>query len=157
MSLLKIKKLTKFVRNSYNHKGALLGTTFVRHRSAGISLLVERSLNAIVNLVFADDRGRLVVAVVAVKSFEFRVVAVYAPNLVGERRSSFRRLAPLLDDTKQLVLVGDWNMILDPKIDRVEWGARGSGMCESNLIDLIVRHDLVDRFRLDRPRRETWT
>ena len=53
---------------------------------AGISLLVGRSFNAIVNLVFADDRDRLVVADVAVKSFEFHVVAVSAPNFVGERR-----------------------------------------------------------------------
>ena len=38
--------------------------------SAGISLLVGRSLNAIVNLDFADDRDGLVVADVAVKNFE---------------------------------------------------------------------------------------
>ena len=37
---------------------------------ARVSLLVGRSVNAIVNLVFADDGGRLVVADVAVKSFE---------------------------------------------------------------------------------------
>ena len=36
-----------------------------------------------------------------------------------ERVSFFRRLAPFLDDTKRLVLMGDWNAILDPKIDKV--------------------------------------
>ena len=60
--------------------------------------------------------GRLVVADVTVKSFKFRLVAVYAPN-VAERVSFFRRLAPFLDDTKRLVLMGDWNAILDPKIE----------------------------------------
>ena len=52
-----------------------------------VSVLVAHSLNAIVDLVFADDKGRLAVADVAVKSIEFWVVAVYAPNSVGERRS----------------------------------------------------------------------
>ena len=61
---------------------------------AGVSLLVGRSLNANVNLVFAGDEGRLVVADIAVKTFQFRVVAVYAPNIAGERRSFFRRLEP---------------------------------------------------------------
>ena len=75
--------------------------------SAGVSLLVGRSLDADVDVVFAGDGGRLVVANVAVKSFNFRLVAVYAPNFVAEMVSFFRRLAPFLDDTKRLVLMGD--------------------------------------------------
>ena len=87
--------------------------------SVGIFLLIGRSLNANVNLVLADDRDQLVVADVSVKSFEFRVAVVYAPNIAAERVSFFRRLAPFLDDPERIVLVGDWNAILDPKIDRV--------------------------------------
>ena len=64
----------------------------------GVSLLVGCSLNANVNLIFAGDESRLVAADVAVKTFEFRVVAVYAPKATGERRSFFRQLEPFLDD-----------------------------------------------------------
>ena len=67
--------------------------------NAEVSLLVGRGLDAIVNLVFAHDRDRLVVADVAVKSFEFRVVEVYAPNCVGDKRSFLRRLEPFFDDS----------------------------------------------------------
>ena len=125
--------------------------------SVGVSLLVGHSLNADVDVVFVGDGGRLVVADVAVKSFNFGLVAVYAPNIVAERVSLFRRLAPFLDDTKRLVLMGDWNAILDPKIDEVGRGSRGLGRRESSLVDLMTRHDLVDRFRLDQPRWEMWT
>ena len=96
--------------------------------SVGVSLLVGRSLDADVDVVFAGDGGRLVVADVAVKSFKFRLVAVYAPNIAVERVSFFRRLAPFLDDTKRLVLMGDWNAILDPKIDKVGRGARQAAL-----------------------------
>ena len=65
--------------------------------------------------------------------------------------------AAFLDNLKQIILVGDWNTILDPKIDKVGRRARGSGRCESSLIDFMARHDLVDRFRLDHPGREMWT
>ena len=116
--------------------------------SVGVSLQVGRSLDADVNVVFAGDGGRLVVADVAVKSFEFRLVVVYVPNIAAERASFFRRLAPFLDDSKQLVLMDNWNAILDPKIDKV-----GLGRCESS----VAHHDLVDRFRLDHPGREMWT
>ena len=74
--------------------------------------------HADVDVVFVCDEGRLVVADVAVKSFNIRLVAVYAPNISVERASFFRRLAPFLDDTKRLALMGDWNAILDPKIDK---------------------------------------
>ena len=53
--------------------------------------------------------------------------------------------------------MGDWNAILDPKIDKVGWGASSLGKCECSLVDLMARHDLVDRFRLDHPGREMWT
>ena len=128
--------------------------------SAGVSLLVGRSLDAHVDVVSACDGGRLVVADVAVKSFKFRLVAVYAvyaSNIAAERIFFFRRLAPFLDDTKRLVLMGDWNAILDPKIDKVGRGASRLGRCESSLAGLMTRHDLVDRFRLDHPGWEMWT
>ena len=116
--------------------------------SAGVSLLVGRSLDADVDVVFASDGSQLVVADVAVKSFEFRLVVVYAPNIAPERVSLFRRLAPFLDDSKWLVLMGDWNAIL---------GTRWLGRCESSLVGLMTRHDLVDWFRVDHPEREMWT
>ena len=53
--------------------------------------------------------------------------------------------------------MGDWNAIFDPKIDRFERGARGSGRRESSLIDFMACQDLVNRFRLDHPGREMWT
>ena len=86
---------------------------------------------------------------------EFREVTVYAPNIAAEKVSFYLRLAAFLDDPKQVV--DDWNAILDPKIDRVGRGAWGSGRRESSLIDFIVHHDLVDRFRLDHPERGMWT
>ena len=117
-----------------------------RRSSAGVSLVVGRSLDADIDVVFAGDGGRLVVTDVAVKIFKFRLVAVYVPNIAVERVSFFRRLAPFLDDTKRLVLMGDWNAILDPKIDKVGRGARRLRRCESDLFDLMTRHDLVEGF-----------
>ena len=125
--------------------------------SAEVSLLVGRSLNVNVNIVFAGDEGWLVVVDIAVKTFEFRVVAVYAPNTVGERRSFFRQLEPFLDYLKWLVLMGDWNAILDPKVDKGGRGASGLGTCESSLINFLAEFDLINRFRLDHSGKEIWT
>ena len=112
-------------RDSLHLRSRLLGAGVVfsayrKHCSAEVSLLIERSLDA---NVFVSDGGRLVVADVTIKSCEFWVVAVYTPNIAAERCSFFRRFGRFLDDPKWLVLVGNWNAILDQKIDK------GRGRC----------------------------
>ena len=92
----------------------------------------------------------------AVKSFEFQLAAVYAPSIAAERIFFFQQLALFLDNLKWIVLMGDWNVILDPKIYWVRSRAKDSGIRESNLIDFMACHDLVDRFCLDHLRREMW-
>ena len=59
----------------YAENSWMLGNNFVvlsvfgNHCNARMSQLIRHSLNAIVNLVFADDGNWLVVADVAIKSF----------------------------------------------------------------------------------------
>ena len=114
--------------------------------SPGVSQLVGCNLNAIVNLVFAYDGEQL-----------FWVVVVYTPSSIGERCSFFQQLGLFLDDLKWLVLVGDWNAILGPKLDKPGQGARGLDRHESSLINLLAEHNLVNRFLLDDWGQEMWT
>ena len=111
---------------------------FSSHLSTGVSLLVGCSLDAIVNVVFAGDGGQLLVADVAVKTFEFWIAAVYALCSAMERHPFFQQLGSFLDASKWTVLEGDWNAIFDPKIDRAGRGASGSGRCESSLVNFLV-------------------
>ena len=132
-------------------------SAFGSHLSTGVSLLVGHSLDEIVNIVFAGDGSRLVVADVAVKTFEFRIAAVHVPTSAAERRPSFRRLGSLLDASKRTVLVGDWNATLDPKIDRAGRGACRLGRVEGSPVNFLAEFDLIDRYRRDHPGREIWT
>ena len=104
-------------------------SAFSSRPSTGVSLLVGHSLDAIVNVVFVGDGDWLLVADVAVKTFEFRIAAVYASNSAMERCPFLRWLGSFLDALKRTVLVGDWNAILDPNIDRASRGASGLVRC----------------------------
>ena len=92
-------------------------------------MLVGRSPDADVDVVFAVDGGRLVVVELPLKVSNSGWLWVYALNITAERVPFFRRLASFLDDSKRLVLMGDWNAILDYKIDKVGRGARRLGRC----------------------------
>ena len=132
----------------------VVNSAFGSRHSAGVSLLVGRSLDANVNVVFAGDGGRLLMADVAVKTFKFRIAAVYAPNTAAERRSFFRRLGSFLDASKRTVLVEDRNAILDPNIDRAGRSVSGLARYDSSLFDFLTEFDLIDGYCLDHPGRE---
>ena len=78
-------------------------SVYGNRNSVGVSLLIGHSCTADVNLVLEDERSRLVVADVAVKSFKFQVYAVYTPNIVAESVFHFRRLAPVPNNPKRMV------------------------------------------------------
>ena len=61
---------------------------FSNHYSSGV-LLLGCNLEVDVNLLLEVNMGWLVVADVAMKSFEFLVVAIYVPNYIVERHSFF--------------------------------------------------------------------
>lgn len=74
-----------------------------------------------------EDARRLIVAEIAVKSISFRIAAVYAPiNWTGTH--PFPSVGAVSGRFARLVLMGDQNIFLDPKLDRsVELGGgRGS-------------------------------
>ena len=66
-------------------------------------------------------------------------------------------MGSILDASKRTVLMGDWNTILDPNIDKAGRGASGSGKCDNSLVNFLTEFDLIDRYRLDHPGREMWT
>ena len=122
--------------------------------SRGVSLLVRASLRPVVDVVYADARGRLIVADVSISGQTFRVSGVYAPNCPKQRKDLFLVIDRFLGYQGHLVLMGDWNAILDPSIDRV---GQGSRRVENSLVDFMDRNDLVDRYRIDHPGVEMWT
>ena len=122
--------------------------------SAGVTLLVRCSLD--VDDVFAGDGANWLWPMLLLKVSSSGWLWFMHPISLWRRVSFFRRLAPFLDDSKRLVL-GDWNAIFNPKIDKVGWGARRLGRCESRLVNLMTHHDLVDRFCLDHLGWKMWT
>ena len=86
-----IKRLFTCIGDSWvQEDDFVVFSAFGSHCSTGMSLLVGHSLNVIVNLICRGDGGWLVVADVAIKSFELWLVVVYVPNSIGRSRSFFQ-------------------------------------------------------------------
>ena len=79
------------------------------------------------------------------------------PTLLVSSLRFFRRIEPYVSPSKRVILVRDWNAVLDPNLDR---GAISSG---TNTLDaryfreFVQRLDLADKFRERHPNKLVWT
>lgn len=80
--------------------------------SAGCVLFVRQSVGVQVNEVTTGQSGRLVVCDFTLSGLEWRIVCLYAPNLVDERRALFEGMRQYCDSDKLLILLGDFNCVL---------------------------------------------
>ena len=126
-------------------------------RSKGVTWLVSRRLDASCALVLSDPAGRLCVLDVTIKDKAFRLVGAYGPNATSELPAFIRRIEPYVIPSKWVILVGDWNAVFDPNLDR---GARSTGTNTFDaryFRDFVERLDFVDKFREKHPNNVVWT
>ena len=86
-------------------------------RSRGVTWLISRRLDTTCALVLSDPADRLCVLDVTIKDKAFRLIGVYGPNATSDLSAFFRRIEPYVTPSKRVILVGDWNAVLDPNLD----------------------------------------
>ena len=78
------------------------------------------------------------------------------PMLPGSSLPFFRRIEPYVVPSKRVILVGDWNAVLDLNLDRGAISAGTNSLNARHYRD-FVRLDLVDNFRERHPNKIAWT
>ena len=126
-------------------------------RSRGVTWLVSRRLDASCALVLSDPAGRLCVLDVTIKGKVFRLIGVYGPNATSELPAFFRRIEPYVVPSKRVILVGDWNAVLDPNLDRGATSAGTNPLDARYFREFVQQLDLVDKFRERHPNKIVWT
>ncbi|CAN7950719.1 unnamed protein product, partial [Ixodes hexagonus] len=91
---------------------------FVSHAvgmSAGCVLFVRKLPGLVVQEVKSGMAGRFVSCDVLFGSVEWRVVCVYAPNLVNDRTVFFENIWQHLNTERIIILMGDFNCVLSSR------------------------------------------
>lgn len=111
--------------------------------SGGCFLLLKKALPITELSIVTDDYGRFISCDFVLFDKEWRVICVYAPNVVPEREDFFRNcLAPFVATDKRVVVMGDFNCVCDVR-DR-----SGDNVCidkSARVLKTLVNDcDLVD-------------
>ena len=126
-------------------------------RSRGITRLISRRLDATCALVLSDPAGRLCILDVTIKDKAFRQIGVYVPNVNSELPAFVRRIEPYVVPSKRVILVGDWNAVVDPNLDRGAITLGTNTLDARHFRNFVQRLDLVDKFRERHPNKIAWT
>lgn len=77
-----------------------------------------------------------------------RLTGIYSPSAQSQQTDFYRPLENFLVASKTLVMLGDYNVILDARLDRDGSAGRRFNSC---FIDLLKCSQLAARYRLEHP------
>ena len=92
-------------------------STYFDSHAKGVFWLIHKTLLAISSLIFADLAGTFCMLYVTRKNKAFCFIAVYGPNPTNKLIDFFQHIEPFVMSLWLVIFAGDWNAILDLKID----------------------------------------
>ena len=120
--------------------------------SKGVAILMPSYLDIKVNKVECDSDGRLIVLTVTVEENEFVLGNIYAPtkDKVAQQNTFITYLNSIIEtySDKNMLIGGDFNVCLDPELDKSGGKPENRSCYCKNLIILIDQYSLIDIWRL---------
>ena len=126
---------------------------------SGVGILINEKANLKVEKFESHHSGRLVTGNVKKDNVSVKIVCVYVPAQEGRERIEFLKLiSNYIRGNLEVILLGDFNLILNSKLDRSSKGWIHSKKGAEVLEDIINSANLADVYREKNPlgRLYTW-
>ena len=131
--------------------------------SKGVLIAFSESLEFNITKEFTDQNGRYIVLQVDIQENPYVLINYYAPNLETQQVSVLDELTKVLSNLElkentNLILGGDFNLILNLKLDADGGNPTLKSNSMKSLNILTMENDLVDIWRIRNPEsnRYTW-
>ena len=134
--------------------------SFGTNRSAGVATFIFPNCDINIDKFDTDLDGRFLSIDLKLDNIPFRLINIYAPNNDKDRKDFFNSISKHLVTSRNLILGGDFNCILNTKYDKIGKGANPlfGQIGSKELTNLCNNYNLVDIFRHLNPYRyaTTW-
>jgi len=137
----------EFIEN-YKHlwNGHILYNNYNVTNRRGVALLISRNFPHDVSLEKCDSQGRIIEASFIIDDVKYILINVYAPNENTERIEFHNKLANYIN-SKNVIIGGDFNEVLDPHLDRSNSITYNTSKSRQVLKQFIVDKQLCDIWR----------
>jgi len=130
--------------------------------SRGVAIIIPKQTAKSVIKVIDDDEGRMLIVKIDTPIGILNLINVYAPTQdhVKEQVEFVNRFQSILQsmEGESVIAGGDWNIILNPKLDKWEGENTPQTQASKFLCEVIESENLLDIWRVKNPeiKRYTW-
>ena len=129
--------------------------------SKGVAILIHSSVCHKVLNTYCNAYGRLIIVNVVIDTVTYTMVNIYAPNNQTDRNIFFKQLLENITEHVEgtIIIAGDYNEILDPKIDRKTRSNQlpKKTKASNSLGNLNREKGLIDIWRIKNQRKSQFT
>lgn len=120
-------------------------------KNRGAAIIIKKTIPFIATKVISDSRGRYVIVTGKIFHHPITLASVYAPNTDDENFiNSFFAALPNMN-SHQLIIGGDFNLVLDPIIDRSSQKTFNISKSAKTIQRFMNTYKLLDPFRVLNP------
>ena len=122
----------------------------------GVAILFKRYRTATIHSAVNDNNGRYIIFDIAIDECRFTLVNLYAPNV--DNPTFFVDIFNKIQDIPnvEIMLIGDFNLALDSKLDRTSCTVRNKNATEI-LLSYMQRFELCDIWRTHNPNQTAYS
>ena len=94
--------------------------------SRGVEIIVQNKSNVVINKIYRDESGRILILDLTKDECSFSFVNVYAPNIEHLQNLFYSDLTKLFLEKDSVIVTGDFICVLNAKLDKkkVVWRTR---------------------------------
>ena len=126
-------------------------------RSRGVAILFSNAFEFKIKGIFRDNGGNFLMVHISTMKMDVLLVNIYEPN--RDDPNFYIKLNENIAKLKipNLILAGDWNLVLDPTIDYCNYKRTSNVKAQEKVEEIIADHCLVDIWRELNPQLQRFT
>lgn len=136
--------------------GQVFHSKFVS-KSRGAAILIHKNIHFNATNTISDRNGRYVMVVGKLFQLPVILVSIYAPNF--DDHYFFERMFSSIPnlDSHHLILSGDYNLVMDPVLDRSSHSTSKLTKSAQTVRAFIDTHKLIDPWRFKNPSKREYS
>lgn len=121
------------------------------NNSRGVAILMNKNFDFKVNKTKCSKHGNYIAIDVDISQYSITLTVIYGPNT--DRLSFFHEIQEVVEDfnTVHCIIVGDWNVVLNPDLDTMNYLHVNNPRAREAVIQLMNELNLFDVWRVFHP------
>ncbi|RUA04563.1 MAG: hypothetical protein DSY43_06055, partial [Gammaproteobacteria bacterium] len=146
------KNTAQLMLNEWGYGGIIAPHTTA---ARGVAVMFSNNLEYKIHQSKLDPRGNFIVLSLQIENEMLTLINLYGPN--NDTPDFYSSLFADIDFDSPVIICGDWNLALDPKIDTQNYIRVNNPRAREKVLQIIEENNLCDPWRVQHPETKGFT